>query len=229
MQCEEFEHRLNAILDERRRPEWDAEIRLHCEACADCRQIAHAYDDLMDGFYALAGPEAPSDMALRVMADMHPRPELWGRSTVAATGALVTAAVVLIAVGPLLWSTSRTPSPQAQSGSGRQIAASAPLNSYPIERLPMVPELISMTQSPDGDPFAGLAKETGQGLANVMLYVPGIGGTKGIIDAETDGDPEEPAWAVQISEGLKPVSDSVTETVNLLLRSLPVTELAARL
>ena len=58
MQCDEFEDRLNAVLDERRRPEWDTELSLHCENCAGCRQLAAAYDRLLDGFYALAAPDA---------------------------------------------------------------------------------------------------------------------------------------------------------------------------
>ena len=100
-----------------------------------------------------------------------------------------------------------------------------------LAQFPLVPELLAIAESPDGDPYAGLAKETGQGLANVMLFVPGVGGSRGIIDAEsnaTDGSEDDPAWAVQMSEGLKPLTDSVTDTVNLLLRSLPVDALASR-
>ena len=88
-----------------------------------------------------------------------------------------------------------------------------------------MPELISIAGTPGGDPYAGLAKETGQGLATVVLYVPGVGGTKGIIDVEAES---QPAWAVQMSEGLRPLTNSVTETFNLLLRSLPGSQLAAR-
>lgn len=228
MQCEELEDRLNAVLDERRRPEWDAELRLHCESCPECREIAATYDIAMDGFYALAVPEAPADMALRVMADVEGQPTLGRRSMFAAVAALAMAATVLIAVGPLLWAPSHQPSTQVVSKAEHAVATAALLKSFPLEQLPMVPELLSIATSPDGDPYAGLAKETGQGLAVMMLQVPGIGGTKGIIDAESD-DNEEPAWAVQLSEGLKPVTDSVTETVNLLMRSLPVSQLAGRL
>ena len=70
MQCEEFEGRLNQILDERRRPEWDAELRLHCETCVECRQLAADYDVLLDGFYTLSTPPASADMAARVLADV---------------------------------------------------------------------------------------------------------------------------------------------------------------
>lgn len=61
-----------------------------------------------------------------------------------------------------------------------------------------------------------------------MLYVPGIGGARGIIDAESKLADSEPAWAVQMSEGLRPVTDSITDTLYLLLKAMPVTELAVR-
>ena len=109
MQCEEFEDRLNAVLDERRRPEWDDELRLHCDNCADCRQLAAEYGNLLDGFYALATPEAPADLALRVLIEARPQPAAQRRMVVPAA-ALATAAVVLVAISPLVWRASQQPS-----------------------------------------------------------------------------------------------------------------------
>jgi anti-sigma factor RsiW len=73
MQCEEFEDRLNLVLDERGRPECDAELSLHVEACAECRHVAALYGALLDGFCALSAPQSPSDMAARVLVDIGPR------------------------------------------------------------------------------------------------------------------------------------------------------------
>ena len=70
MQCEEFEHRLNLVLDERGRPECDAELSLHAEACTECRHLAALYGALLEGFYALSAPQAPPDMAARVLVDI---------------------------------------------------------------------------------------------------------------------------------------------------------------
>ncbi len=235
MQCEEFENRLNAVLDERRLPDADAELRLHCETCCDCRQVAAAYRRLLDGFYALAAPEAPLDMAVRVLTDLQPRlspRRRWAVGTVTlatgalATGALATAAGLLIAVMPLLRSGAQPPSTDSRTlaklassdrASPRVAARPSTSESLDVNQLPIVPELLALRNA-DEDPYAGLAKETGQGLAAVVLYVPGIGGSKGIVDASGT---DEPAWAVQMSEGLKPITDSVAETVNLLLRALP--------
>jgi hypothetical protein len=224
MQCEEFEDRLNAVLDERRRPAWDDELRLHCETCTACRQTAAAYDAMLDGFYALAAPDAPDDMALRVVAEMRAdRPQ--ARRWAAAVGALATAAVVLVVVGPLVRRGPQAPTPAAKPLAN--LASVAPAKQLPVEQIPLVPGLLSIAAAPEGDPYAGLAKETGQGLATVILYVPGVGGSRGIIDAEGAGGAGEPAWAVQMSEGLKPITNSVTETFDLLLRSLPVAQLAS--
>jgi hypothetical protein len=218
MQCEEFEDRLNGVLDERRRVEWDDELRLHCDHCADCRRLAADYDALFDGFYALTTPEPPADLGLRVLLETRPA-QTPKKRAMAPLAVLATAAAIVIAISPLVWRTSQT------SNSNAVVQTPVDKQPHPIKRLPLVPELLSIAETPGGDPYAGLAKETGQGLANVVLYVPGVGGTKGIIDVEADN---QPAWAVQMSEGLRPLTNSVTDTFNLLLRSLPVSQLAAR-
>jgi len=249
MQCEEFEERLNAVLDERRRPEADVELRLHCENCPPCRHIAASYDALLDGFYALTSETAlaglgPADLGVRVVADLRVEPTHRRARSLAAV-ALATAATLLIAVVPFFRSApenasadrpsqqiasaqkakhARRPAARSQATGLTAIAASA----IPLDSLPMVPELLSLARSEADDPYVDLAKETGQSLATVVLYVPGIGGAKGIMDIESDSQTDEPAWAIQMSEGLKPVTDSVTETLNILLRTFPVGDLASR-
>jgi hypothetical protein len=223
MRCEEFEERLNAVLDERRRPEWDPELRSHSERCPACRHVAALYDVLLDGFYALAAPEAPADMSLRVLAESRPSPARW-RRVVAAGGALAAAAAVLIVVGPLLVSEPEA-AKQASATAAPHAAARAQSGKAPLEQLPL-PQFF-LVESQRGDPYVGLAKGTGQSLATVIRYVPGVTGSRGIIDAE-ERPADEPAWAVRMSEGLKPLTDSVTETVNLLLEALPVSQFASR-
>ncbi len=225
MQCEEFEDRINAVLDERRRPAWDAELSLHCDACADCRKMAETYDHLLDGFHALTAPEAPDDLALRVLVDLQneraPRRRFTRRTAIMAT-----AAAILVAIGPLLHT---TPEPQvATSNPPQQVAKrfDARATRAPLEELPLVPELLSMTNATKGDPFAGIAKGTGQGLANVMLFVPGVGGGKGIMDVPPKKAPSEPSWTEPMSEGLRPITNTVSETFDLLIETLPVSQLA---
>lgn len=224
MQCEEFEERINAVLDERRRPEWDAELSLHCESCAECRKLAESYDHLLDGFYALTTPEIADDLALRVLVDLkHERPARHRFGRVAAM--MATAAALLIAVIPFV--SNRGEKEIAVTESAPQVASKANASQPPLAELPLVPELLSMTSAAPGDPYAGLAKGTGQGLANVMLYVPGIGGGKGIMDVPPTMTKED-SWTQPVSEGLRPITNTVTETFDLLIESLPVSQLAAR-
>jgi hypothetical protein len=221
MRCDEFEERLNAALDERRRPELDAELALHGDSCESCRQLAASYELLLDGFYEFATPEVPPDMAIRVVNSLRAEPSRLRRvSTV--TAALAIAAGLLIAVIPLIRGTASNDERSAEvAATNKPVAplrAPAAARSSHFNKL-VASDLLSIPSSTD------LAKGTGQNLATVMLFVPGIGGSKGIIDGDIN---DEPSWAEQMSEGLKPVSDSVAETLNLLLDSLPVTQLATK-
>jgi len=231
MQCEEFEDRLNDVLDMRGRAECDPELHLHAETCPDCRRVAAEYDVLLDGFYALTGPAAPADMAARVLADLPARP-LRARYATLAGAALATAAALLLVLIPLVRSWPRDDSQTAQRSAPRSLPGTVRLAQANVLRatvpLPLLTSLPSLAGHSQGDLYGELAKETGHGLAAIVLYVPGVGGMRGIIDADSSPQSEDPAWAVQVSEGLKPVTDSVTDTLNLLLRALPGTKLASR-
>jgi hypothetical protein len=223
MQCEEFEDRLNEVLDERRRPELDAEISLHVETCPGCQRMAAAYRMLVDGFCALSARETPDDMSSRVLAELNARPSPGRRAAVLAS-ALAIAAGVLIMVVPL-------------ARDQRSVQAPTEKPAVAVERSPLVAnawQAISPVRSPvldkdrEGDRFTNLAKESGRGMATLVLYVPGIGGGGGIIDAEGNAVGGEPTWAAQMSMGLKPLTESMAETFNLLLRSMPPSESASR-
>ncbi len=189
-------------------------------------------------------------MAGRVLVDLGPsRSTSRGRWSYAA---LATAAGLLLAVGPLLRWMSPEESRLAVKTTPAQVAAQAvsPISSLAANRrlprtpalpgthallgpamhesIPVFASLPILAGDQPGDVYGELAKETGSGLAAIVRYVPGIGGARGIIDAESSVADPEPAWAVQVSEGLRPVTDSVTNTLQLLLRVLPATELASR-
>jgi hypothetical protein len=222
MQCEEFEDRLNAVLDERRRPEWDVELRLHAETCPECRELATAYDAMLDGFYALVTPEPPADLATRVWADIPGRPSVARRASTAATALAMAAGLLIVAV-PMMRDTQRQQAPK--------LTAQAPHRSRP--RVGLVAGALQAQAAPTsatleadgGDPYSSLAKESGEGLATIIRFVPGIGASD---DADVATQDDEHTWAEQMEEGLKPVTASVSETFHLLMRALPVTDLVNR-
>jgi len=231
MKCAEFEDRLNQALDERRRPEWDAELRLHCEHCAACRDLAAAYGVLLEGFYALATPEPPADLAIRVVDEMRSRPATTRRISLAAA-LLATAAAALFVIP--LWQANRSgedPAPRSRplavNSTRQHDKARAGWND--VDSLPVVGQVLVSMRDDDRttDPYEELAKRTGQGLANVVLYMPSIGSTPGMI-APGSVVSGEPTWPQRMSEGLKPVTESVSETLDLLLKALPTSQSANR-
>lgn len=228
MKCEEFEDRLNQVLDQRRRPEWDALLRLHCDHCAGCRELSASYGVLLDGFYALATPEPPADLSIRVLDELRSRPSLPRRVSLA-TALLATAAAALFLL-PVLRSAGDRSDDAAQLPSAPVALRSTPpaggsrTGWTEIDALPVVGAvLLSMSDDDEStDPYAELAKGTGQGLATVVLYMPSIGSSPGMISANVVSG--RPSWPERVSEGLKPLTESVSETLDLLLRALPLSE-----
>ena len=237
MKCEEFECHLNEILDERRRPEWDEQLRRHGETCRGCRDLAAAYGVLFEGFFAMPVPEAPADLSARVLEQMRPRPLITPR--LAAIGAIFsTAAAVLVAAllmrgnaflpnGGVEKQVAQVPATAALQPA---LAATFPPGSRPLqweklEDVPIVgPWLMAGSDSPDGPArYADLAKGTGQGLAAIVLRMPGVAGPRGVHPPAPASVYGNGLWPLQVSEELRPVTESMTETFNLLLDALPLT------
>jgi hypothetical protein len=91
-----------------------------------------------------------------------------------------------------------------------------------FDSLPVVGPVLHSMSDASSDPYLALAKGTGQGLASMMLYMPRIGGAPGTISPNVGSG--ETYWPERVSEGLKPVTESVSETLDLLLTTLPKSE-----
>jgi hypothetical protein len=68
MQCARFEDRLNELLDERLRPECDAELLAHAQRCDTCRELLAISEQLFLGLELRDYPEVSPDFAQRVVA-----------------------------------------------------------------------------------------------------------------------------------------------------------------
>lgn len=99
MTCDEFEARLNAILDRRRDPRADHALAAHQAECLACREMAEAYEALLNGLSEsrrLASARLPGQMP---SPPRETRP--WFRSPTTWWGA-VAAAIALMAAAPYL-------------------------------------------------------------------------------------------------------------------------------
>ncbi len=238
MKCDEFEAHLDEILDERRRPEWDAQLREHSACCPRCRDLASAYGVLLEGFRSLKLPECPADMPTRVLESHLARPRLAfpakaALPAAAAAALFSTAAAVFVAVF------------LTRDGQREQVAYVAPpIAQVPVaqtkvkqieqikfdleqwKKVPLVGAVFASAADNDKStvPYEELAKGTGRSLANVVLRMPGVAGPRGVRPPQPSyGQEGGGVWPTHMSDELRPVAESVTETFDLILDTLPVT------
>jgi hypothetical protein len=228
MKCEEFEVHLNEILDERRRPEWDEQLRLHGEGCRGCRDLAAAYGVLFEGFFALPAPQAPADLSARVLEQLQARPLVSPRLAVLgaifSTAAAVLVAALLMRGNGLLDRNAGDQVAQAPAAIAPLPTGDHPLHWDELSDVPFVgPWLAALNNPPGSDPYANLAEDTGQGLALIVLRMPRVAGPQGVRPPTPATGYGTSVWPLQVSEELRPVTESMTETFNLLLDALPLT------
>lgn len=95
MQCEQFDHRLNRLLDLRRLPESDAQLRAHAETCEDCRQLLATQEALFDGLeHSSLHFQLPDSFTENVLQAYH-TPQQRGTHQRLAWGALATISLSL--------------------------------------------------------------------------------------------------------------------------------------
>jgi hypothetical protein len=208
MQCEEFEDRLNAVLDERRRPEWDPALQLHCQMCPDCRHRAEEYRALLEGLDAMTGIEAPRALTPRVLSRLQPAHRVIRSSTAAAT--LAMAASLLIAFLP--WTQWVGRQANVEKPAPQQLASERVSSGLNWERWPIVGELPTLVATEEPDPYAALARWTGQSMGAAVMQIPGLASSD-----ETDSNlpvADEDASSQEFM--LKPVTDSVAATFLML-------------
>jgi|GEM_PF-5624828 len=243
MKCDEFETHLDEILDERRRPEWDAQLREHSACCPRCRDLASAYGVLLEGFRSMKTPECPADMSTRVLESHLSRPRLTfpARAALPAAAAAAlfsTAAAILVAVfltrDAQHEQVALVAPPVAQAPIAQDPVAQAKVKQieqikFELEqwkKVPLVGAVFASAADNDKstDPYEELAKGTGRSLANVVLRMPGIAGPRGVRPLQPSYGPEGVGvWPTQMSDELRPVTASVTETFDLILDTLPIT------
>lgn len=145
MQCEEFEERLNQLLDRRVRPETDAALLAHAQMCSGCRETLEAQQALFDTLDSLDSPEPTADFSRRVVGKVvtQRRARTW-RRTVFFLAGLAAGIVLAIFIVPR--------GSESDSGVGRS-------NSVPKVPDPRPPEAPTTTVVEADDPPEGPAEE----------------------------------------------------------------------
>lgn len=140
MNREQFEARLNELLDRRIAPEADPEVLRVAEQYTECREVLGAYRALFEGAAEIDLPRPPADLARKVMAQWR-REKVGGRYLVAqrhvvrgatSRSALFAAAAALLLIGPGLgWLWQRSATSQAQGSTGDFTRAASPASPRP--------------------------------------------------------------------------------------------------
>jgi predicted anti-sigma-YlaC factor YlaD len=141
--CRRFKARLDAVLDERRRPEQDAQLRSHARHCPRCASWMKSQSVALAALESIAPEECPVDLAFRVLQSVDAdrrRPVVhWRRWAVAA---MAVAAGLLLAI--LGW---RSP-----------------------DAAPNQPEMPVAKQSPTEPPYEIFARETEHFAVNLRSH-----------------------------------------------------------
>jgi hypothetical protein len=126
MHCQEFEQRLNAMLDQRSSPSADARLAGHAARCEACRRLLAGHEALLVGVSRLAPPAIRRDFAHRVVAAaaLPPvpaaLPQRPRRRWLAAGTALASAAAMLIAASLVWYAQHNGPAGSAPGEAARQ-------------------------------------------------------------------------------------------------------------
>ncbi|MBW3598345.1 MAG: zf-HC2 domain-containing protein [Planctomycetes bacterium] len=236
MSCEKFEVRLQELLDERLRPEDDAQLGRHADACPACRGVLTAQAALWDGLAGRPAPRTSAGFVEAVVANAEcgaggnaecgVRNAEWeerGRRRTA-VGWLVAAAVV-VAVAPAAYWSIRSGATRKTAAERESVAPQAPTSPQIAEHRAPPPEVATID---DGDPGSApipssLTPEERYALLleRWQSQLPELGGRLGLIGE--DAPATQGAAAVsQITDRIRtPLSSSLISTLNVLRTALP--------
>lgn len=210
MRCEEFEIRLNEVLDERRTFSSAPELVEHARQCGACGELVRGYQTMLAGL-SCERPAAPAWLTERVVQEallkspaQRPPAEPAQRPPVEPAQRppvesgqrlplLALAASVLIAAGVMWWNGSRQALPNKNMvGGDRQVAQTNQARS-------LVPQAAPSVEAPRATPAVEdsadhRSEDDSQGLDGPGI-LPG-----------SDWAPAGAEWAHEVAEGLRPVT-----------------------
>lgn len=222
MRCNEFETRLNHLLDRRRDPRHDRIVANHADDCGDCRRLMDAYLGICEGLSGLASPVPADDLGERVLCELARQPAPSSRRWLAPWAAIAAALLVFVA--------TRDRQPHQPVAAPAPALAAAPV---PVPVIVAAPAPAQTPSAPVGvlarqatEKYADLARDTQSALAGMSMLLPHM-------DIDMDLNMDEPAaqsdpvnddaspLTTQVAAGLKPLADSTTGAMSFLWNMLP--------
>jgi hypothetical protein len=140
MQCQEFEKRLNVVLDERGDPEADLRLATHAQVCERCQRLMAGQRALFTGLLRFSAPPPGARFSKRMVAQVEhlsaarvsAKPSIW----LAVGAVLSSAAAALIALSIVWYARQRGASTDGVNGGSFQgsIADIGPQRPSPAPR-----------------------------------------------------------------------------------------------
>ncbi|MEX2121517.1 MAG: hypothetical protein WD847_18150 [Pirellulales bacterium] len=226
MQCDEFEPRLNEVLDAGRRPQSDPALAEHQAHCPDCRRLAASYQAMLAVFAQANVPQASGNLAGQVLLKLRAEPAaprrrrlIFSRRALPRLAAAALAAAVIAAVATPLF---QTPDRPPDKPPVEQIVETHPPPPPAAETAPP-PRRIQNLAEAAHDRYQGLARETGQSFSVAMQIIPGVGGpsTHSALDSP---QPPDAGWTSGVANGLKPVTRSTAGALHALFKAVALPE-----
>lgn len=221
MRCVDFEQRLNLLLDKRIDLSLGAgslpeSLEVHTERCEACRNLVAGYRAMLSGLAEEVQSTRPRQLVERVLADVLPQRR--GLRTLPGWSSLVTAASIAVIVGLVVVSRWSTPRGSLQS-----------LPSVALQQSIVEPAVSVAGVRPAverrGFRFAAPSRlDIDQASLGVVLNFAGLGPVTFSAEVLESHLAAKPAWVVEVADGLKPVTDSMTGTLNAIWQVLPRSE-----
>jgi hypothetical protein len=219
MRCEEFEARLQELLDQRRHPNFDALASRHARMCPECRELLVVYGIVLDEVRFLDVPPPANDLAERVLDEVLLSPRRERPRYLSPLVWVTAAAVAILVVGRRADEPRDLPAP----------VANAPQSSPGIERhrddIP-VPAVGALAQEATAR-YADLARDASGAISQVAWLLPG--NSTRAVDAASRPEVSAPgnllngaSTMTEVAAGFKPLADSTTGAVGFLLQVLPM-------
>ncbi len=240
MNCQQFEARLNDLLDERAPLELDDALHGHLRGCAPCRELWSGYADLVQVMRFRSPPAPASDLAERIVAAAvashvdeslrdsysrlgETRPRESSRHAPRAVNVHGTRSVPTTKSRRVWWRAAGIAAAAAvliavcwrfEPPSDR---TTSPTGGLAQGETPAVESrALSKLRQDAANCYAGLARETRSDLSDVLALVPRVESTPAAVLWNSGEPVPTPEVASHVREGLRPLAQSTMAALTSL-------------